>query len=151
MTLEHLMTGHVSPLQPDIIILPIDEQLEKDNSKVILVRLGINDSLQEKDKSDFEDDVIELILTARENNQVPVLCGLTHVNDPTAEKRRTAFNELIKKNCKATNVHFIDIGQVPFKPEDLPDGLHLNQAYSDRVNDYIINYLRENVFVKIDK
>lgn len=151
MTFENLIEGFISSLQPNIVILPFEQQMAIDKNKVILVRLGINDCLKKNDLDDFADDLIEFITVARKAGHIPVLCGLTHTLDLSAEKRRKDYDSALRYAANYTQAHFIDIGTVSYSAGDLPDGLHPAQDYSSRLDEYIIRYLKENVFVESDK
>lgn len=156
MRLRDLKQAYTALLQPDLHFLPLAEQIRQDPSVVVFCRLGINDANQDTDLDEFVSMLRQFIDVARECGKVPILGGLTRMSLPGVEPkllkkmqdRRVQFNEAIKSVAAEQGVHFIDIDSVAFQALDVPDGLHPNQAYSNRVDQFILNYFIEHkIFV----
>ena len=111
----------------------------KGDRHILIIGIGINDSrlinnLPETNPKKFAENIQKLIQKAKKLTKEIVLIGLTPVNDEIARdyegtffsnERVKQYNDIIKSNCKKSDVLFIDV----FKKIDqkyLDDGLHPN-------------------------
>jgi len=129
-------------------LLPIAEQIQRDPSRAILSRYGMNDLLFGTPPELFRQAVLQFIIACRDNGAVPILSNLTHFTAPFPDhkknqellERRYVYDDILKSCAAQYNVHFIDVASVPFfGAVELEDGLHpfKNGAYAGRVQAFI--------------
>jgi hypothetical protein len=129
-------------------LLPIAEQIQRDPSRAILSRYGMNDLLFATPPELFRQAVLQFIIACRENGAVPILSNLTQFTAPFPDakknkellERRYIYDDILRSCAAQFNVHFIDIASVPFfGAGELEDGLHpiKNGAYAGRVQAFI--------------
>lgn len=118
--------------------------LDMDPSTVLVLRFGGADALAGVDPGDFESNLRKVVMTALQKGRVVVLSGVVEVarkpewqpgiTDAQFEgikQRRATLDGVIRGVAASSGSSYV--GGVQFSgPEDLADGFHPAQAYSNR-------------------
>ena len=118
-------------------------QMDYSPEKVVLLRFGGADALLGEDVEVFRAGLKELVKAALAKNKRPVITGIVWTSTPNTTL--DLFNSVAKQVAEETQVKFLDLRSLPYSPEDSVDGLHPNQAYSDRISKFIVDQLSEHL------
>lgn len=127
-------------------------QVAASDANIVICRYGINDAIFGGDPNAFAVALNQFIATARNAGKVPVLTTLTLFSGGFPGFTAVMIyawqeiNSRIIIAAQTYGVNLINIRDgVPAAvfpgPGDTPDGLHPNQAYYDRIDDYIAQQL----------
>jgi lysophospholipase L1-like esterase len=124
--------------------LPFAEQVKKIDGDVLF---AYGAAAAVRDEQNFKENYRTLIRIAKAEKKKVFLRELTYffeVGGITSEMiaRNDAFNEDIRALGIEENVVVIPVRQIPATEQDVPDGVHISQAYSDKVakmcHDFIV-------------
>jgi len=108
-------------------------------ASVLVVRYGGADALRGVPLAEFEQDLAELVRLAQAAHKRVLLVGV--IATPTGAT--DAFDLAVERTADALGAGFVDVRAVPFAlPDDLADGVHPAQAWSDRITAAIVRHLR---------
>jgi len=105
----------------------------------VVIRYGGADALRGTPLLEFERDLGALAALARVAGKRVLLVGV--INTPGGET--DDFDLAVERTADAMGLAFVDVRAVPFAlPDDLADGVHPAQAWSDRITAAIVRHLR---------
>ena len=107
-------------------------------ASVLVVRYGGADALRGVPLAEFEQDLAELVRLAQAAHKRVLLVGV--IATPTGAT--DAFDLAVERTADALGAGFVDVRAVPYAlPDDLADGVHPAQAWSDRITAAIVRHL----------
>jgi hypothetical protein len=105
----------------------------------VVIRYGGADALRGTPLAAFERDLGALAALARVTGKRVLLVGVIE----TASHDTDAYDLAVERTADAMGLAFVDVRAVPFAlPDDLADGVHPAQAWSDRITAAIVRHLR---------
>ena len=108
-------------------------------ASVLVVRYGGADAIRGTPLPDFERDLSALVTLAQAAGKTVWLVGV--IATPTGVT--DDFDLAVERTADAFGVGFVNVRAVPFAlPDDLADGVHPAQAWSDRITAAIVRHLR---------
>lgn len=127
-------------------------QLAASDADIAICRYGINDAIFAGNQQLFANALVDFVNTARAHGKIPVFTTLTLFSggfpgfSGNTILAWQAINSIIIQGAANLAVPLINVRDnvyaVVFPPPgDTPDGLHPNQAYYDRLDDYIAQWL----------
>lgn len=134
------------------VVATVLAQVQASSANIAICRYGVNDAIFGANPDAFSVALNQFIATARNSGKTPVLTTLTLFSGGfpgfTAAMIYAwqEINNRIITAAQTYGVNLINIRDgVPAAvfppPGDTPDGLHPNQAYYDRIDDYIAQQL----------
>ena len=128
-------------------------QVAASDVNIAICRYGINDIIFAKPVQSFLNGLIAFNAAARNAGKIPVFTNLTRFSGgfPGFNMGMIVtwqnYNALIAQSAANLGAPFINITDGVYAsvfppPGDTPDGLHPNQGYYDRIDDYIAQQLR---------
>lgn len=104
----------------------------------VVIRYGGADALRGTPLAAFERDLGALAALARVTGKRVLLVGVIE----TASHDTDAYDLAVERTADALGLGFVDVRSVPYAlPDDLADGVHPAQAWSDRITAAIVRHL----------
>ena len=114
------------------------DHVKTTRASVLVVRYGGADALRGTPLAAFERDLGALAALARVTGKRVLLVGVIE----TASHDTDAYDLAVERTADALGLGFVDVRSVPFAlPDDLADGVHPAQAWSDRITAAIVRHL----------
>ena len=108
-------------------------------AQTLVIRYGGADAIRGTPLPDFERDLSALVTLAQAAGKTVWLVGV--INTPGGET--DAYDLAVERTADALGLGFVDVRAVPFAfPDDLADGVHPAQAWSDRLTAAIVRHLK---------
>ena len=108
----------------------------------VVIRYGGADALRGTPLAAFERDLGALAALARVTGKRVLLVGVIE----TASHDTDAYDLAVERTADALGLGFVNVRSVPFAlPDDLADGVHPAQAWSDRITAAIVRHLQTNL------
>jgi hypothetical protein len=108
-------------------------------ASVLVVRYGGADALRGVPLAEFEQDLAELVRLAQAAHKRVLLAGVIATTSGVTDD----FDLAVERTADALGAGFVDVRAVPYAlPDDLADGVHPAQAWSDRITAAIVRHLR---------
>jgi len=108
-------------------------------AQTLVIRYGGADAIRGTPLPDFERDLSALVTLAQAAGKTVWLVGV--IATPTGVT--DDFDLAVERTADALGAGFVDVRAVPFAlPDDLADGVHPAQAWSDRITAAIVRHLQ---------
>jgi acyl-CoA thioesterase-1 len=115
------------------------DHVKTTRASVLVVRYGGADAVRGTPLPDFERDLSAMVNLAQAAGKTVLLVGVI----ATPGGATDAYDLAVERTADALGLGFVDVRSVPFAlPDDLADGVHPAQAWSDRITAAIVRHLR---------
>jgi YebC/PmpR family DNA-binding regulatory protein len=115
-----------------------EHHIKASAADTVVLRYGGADALRGTPLAAFERDLGALAALARVTGKRVLLVGVIE----TASHDTDAYDLAVERTADALGLGFVDVRSVPFAlPDDLADGVHPAQAWSDRITAAIVRHL----------
>ena len=117
-----------------------EHHIKASAADTVVLRYGGADALRGTPLAAFERDLGALAALARVAGKRVLLVGV--INTPGGET--DAYDLAVERTADALGLGFVDVRSVPFAfPDDLADGVHPAQAWSDRLTAAIVRHFEQ--------
>lgn len=107
-------------------------------ASVLVIRYGGADAVRGTPLANFERDLGEMVSLAQAAGKTVLLVGVIATQDGATDD----FDLAVERTADALGTGFVDVRAVPVTfPDDLADGVHPAQAWSDRITALIAKSL----------
>jgi acyl-CoA thioesterase-1 len=114
------------------------DHVKTTRASVLVVRYGGADAVRGTPLPDFERDLSAMVNLAQAAGKTVLLVGVI----ATPGGATDAYDLAVERTADALGLGFVDVRSVPFAlPDDLADGVHPAQAWSDRITAAIVRHL----------
>ena len=114
------------------------DHVKTTRASVLVVRYGGADAVRGTPLPDFERDLSAMVNLAQAAGKAVLLVGVI----ATPGGATDAYDLAVERTADAHGAGFVDVRSVPFAlPDDLADGVHPAQAWSDRITAAIVRHL----------
>ena len=114
------------------------QHIKTSAADTVVIRYGGADALRGTPLAAFERDLGALAALARVTGKRVLLVGVIE----TASHDTDAYDLAVERTADALGLGFVDVRSVPYAlPDDLADGVHPAQAWSDRITAAIVRHL----------
>lgn len=104
----------------------------------LVIRYGGADAIRGTPLADFERDLTTLVTLAQSAGKTVLLVGVIATSSGVTDD----FDLAVERVADAMGAGFVDVRAVPYAlPDDLADGVHPAQAWSDRITAAIVRHL----------
>ena len=104
----------------------------------VVIRYGGADALRGTPLADFERDLGAMVTQAHASGKTVLLVGVIATPGGATDD----YDLAVERTADAHGAGFVDVRSVPFAlPDDLADGVHPAQAWSDRITAAIVRHL----------
>jgi hypothetical protein len=108
------------------------------SAQTLVIRYGGADALRGTPLPDFERDLSALVRLAQSAGKTVLMVGVIATTTGVTDD----FDLAVERTADAMGLGFVDVRAVPFAfPDDLADGVHPAQAWSDRLTAAIVRHL----------
>lgn len=114
------------------------DHMQATGADTLVIRYGGADALRGVPVTDFERDLAHLVTLAQAAGKTVWLVGVIATQDGATDD----FDLAVERTADALGTGFVDVRAVPVTwPDDLADGVHPAQAWSDRLTAAIVRHL----------
>ena len=118
------------------------DHVKTTRASVLVVRYGGADAVRGTPLPDFERDLSAMVNLAQAAGKTVLLVGVI----ATPGGATDAYDLAVERTADALAAGFVDVRAVPYAlPDDLADGVHPAQAWSDRITASIVQHLQTNL------
>ncbi len=115
------------------------DHVQSTSATTLVIRYGGADAIRGTPLADFERDLAAMVNLAQAAGKTVLLVGVI----ATPSGATDAYDLAVERTADALGLGFVDVRSVPFAlPDDLADGVHPAQAWSDRITAAIVRHLR---------
>ena len=115
-----------------------EQHIKTTAADTVVIRYGGADAIRGTPLAEFERDLGAMAAMARVAGKRVLLVGV--INTPTGVT--DAFDLAVERTADALGLGFVDVRAVPFAlPDDLADGVHPAQPWSDRITAAVVRHL----------
>lgn len=135
----------------------IEQHMATDPSKYVIVRLGLNDAINNSGLATFNSDIAYIVNAIKASGRTPIIAGLNKIVVKTFVgvtvtqdwvDRRNQYNDALKTYAAQQGLIFIDVDSVAFNgASDIADDVHATPEYNARIAEKILSVLNANGIV----
>ena len=118
------------------------EHIQASSARTLVIRYGGADAVRGTPLPDFERDLSAMVNLAQAAGKTVLLVGVI----ATPGGATDAYDLAVERTADALAAGFVDVRAVPYAlPDDLADGVHPAQAWSDRITASIVQHLQTHL------